>query len=1564
MSEYTKQKKVKNIAELIFINAETQPDKISYRFINSNGSSTYLTSSDLAHEVSKLASVIRTFAMPGDTIILGAQPGLEYVISFYACLLAGTIAVPVFPPVTCTMAERFVHIIQDAKPKLVICDKETVNKLNKGILFNRLLPKMMKSFVGINSELENLLTYLKEQKIRLISSEDRAQVSSMDVPTSSNHPLAFLQYTSGSTGAPKGVMISHENLLDNFEVIRKALRHHEQSHKFSWLPPYHDMGLIAGILEPLYVGFPATLMSTIDFIRQPMKWIQYLSDYACTSTGAPNFAFELCVKHAKDNDLSLLDLSAIEVIANGAEPINHHTINQFYEIFAPAGLRRGAIFPCYGLAEATVMVSAKPLLEAEKIITVNTKLLSQNKVQLTNAEQATTLVSSGIPQMPVKILNTATGLECREGEVGDIWVAGKSISRGYFQNQQATEQAFGHKLNGEAVSYLATGDIGFLHEQELFICGRKKDLIIINGQNFYPQDIEYQAILSSDKIRRGGVVAYSQFEDGKERIIVVCEIKADTSSDAYPKIAAQIQENLAKTLHLSVDHLYFIPPKMLPKTTSGKLQRRACAEKIEQNALTILYHKTRISTDVQQPLAAEFSSDTWLQQLQITSPELRQAKLNSLLANEASQILNLAANEHLSLEHGLFELGFDSIKFIQFQEKIKKELGVEPGEDFLFNFPSIDKASKELIAQLFPEKTSEIADKNESNDLRRSAEHEPIAVIGMSAVFPGARNIDEFWHNLVNEHDAISDIPTERFDVDSYYSIKKGEKGRICTKKAGIIENIEHFDAAFFNINTKEAELLDPQQRLLLQQTWLAFEQAKMNVHDLKDSNTGVFIGISTHDYEQYIYKQQDIGLSTYLSTGNATSTASGRLSHFFGFHGPCLSLDTACSSSLVAINEACMHLQNGACDLAVSGGVNIILCPDLFISFSQAGMLAADGKCKTFDAKADGYVRGEGCGVVILKRLSDAIRDKDEIIAVIQGSSVVHDGLSSGLTVPNGQAQQQLIRTALANSKLSSTDVCYLECHGTGTSLGDPIEVQAVNEVFTARKEPLFLGSVKANIGHLEAAAGIAGFIKVLLCLQHRTIPAQINFDELNPKIKLNDTLRINIQPERIAKDKKFIAAINSFGFSGTNAHVILSEAPLPKEVNHHLPLPQQFIFVLSAKTEQSCKNLHKAYLDYLSKSEDSLANICYTAAIGRKQFNYRVAVLASSKEELISQLLKTSLSSITPCTTEKALISHDLSEMKEAFLAGKSIDWSAYYEPYKMALHRVPLPSYPFTTQRYWVNNTKELNQNLGAAQFVMEKIATYSEIELEKLCSEAKLRSEVGLDSISWAELSASLNSALKGPLIDQNIYIHDGTVGDLIDSFSTSKQSSINLIKKKTFEFKDILNKETTLVQKINDWHQEEINTLSIRVDNSFCHKKNKENVLVSRFSACHFADNLHLLELVRDKNHAFFYEHEMDHIPGMYLLESIRQCAEVVFHSLSTEKISFILNSITSEFFLFAEHDIPLFVIAHTEEATAQAISKGTCSMQFLLVQNMRVLSHFKITGTIVDQQSYQRMRSA
>ena len=351
---------------------------------------------------------------------------------------------------------------------------------------------------------------------------------------------------------------------------------------------------------------------------------------------------------------------------------------------------------------------------------------------------------------------------------------------------------------------------------------------------------------------------------------------------------------------------------------------------------------------------------------------------------------------------------------------------------------------------------------------------EPIAVIGIGCRFPGDANDPElFWQNLVNGVDVIREVPLERWDIDALYDPDPQQPGKMSTRWGGFLKDVDQFDAQFFGISPREARSMDPQQRLLLEVSWSALEHAMQNPAKLIGSQTGVFVGITVNDYLQVQNTLQSLDqIDAYRLTGNSLNSAAGRLSYFFGFHGPSLAVDTACSSSLVAVHLAFQSLRNGESNLALAGGVNLILSPEMSIGASKASMLAPDGRCKTFDSRADGFVRSEGCGVVVLKRLSDAQANGDRILAVIRGSAVNQDGFSSGLTVPNKLAQEAVIRTALKNAGVNPNEIQYVEAHGTGTSLGDPIEVRALSAVLSegrSHETPFWLGSIKTNIGHAE---------------------------------------------------------------------------------------------------------------------------------------------------------------------------------------------------------------------------------------------------------------------------------------------------------------------------------------------------------------------------------------------------------------------------------------------------------------------------------------------------------------
>lgn len=540
------------------------------------------------------------------------------------------------------------------------------------------------------------------------------------------------------------------------------------------------------------------------------------------------------------------------------------------------------------------------------------------------------------------------------------------------------------------------------------------------------------------------------------------------------------------------------------------------------------------------------------------------------------------------------------------------------------------------------------------------AKREPIAIIGMGCRFPGGADSPEaFWKLLSDGVDAIAPIPIDRWNVDDYYDPNPDTPGKMYARQGGFLPDIDRFDSQFFGISAQEARSLDPQQRLLLEVSWEALENANQASDRLFNSTTGVFIGICSNDYNRVLWGENDqTRIDAFSATGNALSVAAGRLSYILGLKGPSLTVDTACSSSLVAVHLACQHLRHKECNLALVGGVNLLLAPDSTIAFSKTRMLAADGRCKTFDAKANGYVRGEGCGVIVLKRLSDAVAEKDNILAVIRGSAVNHNGRSSSLIAPNGLSQQAVIRQALENGKVNPAQVSYVEVQGTGTALGEPIEVEALAAVFNQNRlpnQPLVIGSVKTNIGHLEAASGIASLIKVVLAMQHGEIPPHLHFQEPNPYINW-DKLAVKVPTQRTAwteGEQPRLAGISAFGFSGTNAHIILEEVPGRQGNNDNFSVVTRplHILTLSAKTEESLVQLAQKYEKYLIANPNvSLADVCFTANFGRSHFSHRLSIVASAISELTEKLAAFSIGkSSVNCFTGVATINP-----KVAFLFG----------------------------------------------------------------------------------------------------------------------------------------------------------------------------------------------------------------------------------------------------------------------------------------------------------------------
>ncbi|HET8842172.1 MAG TPA: beta-ketoacyl synthase N-terminal-like domain-containing protein, partial [Ktedonobacteraceae bacterium] len=604
----------------------------------------------------------------------------------------------------------------------------------------------------------------------------------------------------------------------------------------------------------------------------------------------------------------------------------------------------------------------------------------------------------------------------------------------------------------------------------------------------------------------------------------------------------------------------------------------------------------------------------------------KQEALQSWLVSRLAERLSLEPAE-IDIHESFSNYGLDSATAVELSGELEALLERELSPTLFFDYPNIGV----LLRHLLQDKKNAAPDFHQQETASGDRFREPIAIIGMGCRFPGNANTPEqFWHLLQNGVDAVTEVPSTRWNSHTFYDPDPEMPGKMYTRAGAFLQDLDQFDAHFFGISPREAVRMHPQQRLLLEVAWEALENAGQKLESLAESRTAVYVGVmATHDYALL---QTQSGDATYIDDpyfgiGNASSITSGRLSYLFNLQGPNLAVDTACSSSLVAVHLASESLRNHECSMALAGGVSTNLHPEQMINACKMHMLSPDGLCKTFDADANGFVMGEGCGVVVLKRLSDALSAKDPILAVIRGSAVNQDGQSNGITAPNKFAQEAVIRQALAQARVDPLAVSYVEAHGSATSLGDPIEIEALAATFGQARSlahPLMVGSVKTNIGHLAGAAGIAGLIKTVLALQHKEIPPHLHLKTRNPHVHW-DVCPVVIPTVRLSwsadDEKPRLAGVSSFGWSGTNAHVILEEGP--QIVLDEPETSKSQLILLSAKTEEALEHATAALLEYLKQHPRvSLADVAYTYHVGRTAFAHRRTLVCGNNQEAILAL------------------------------------------------------------------------------------------------------------------------------------------------------------------------------------------------------------------------------------------------------------------------------------------------------------------------------------------------------
>jgi len=1124
----------------------------------------------------------------GERVLLGFPPGLDFLVGLFGCLYAGLVAVPAYPPRFHKPDPRLEGMVIDCQPAIL---------LTSG---------------GYEREFDRLAA--TSPRLGEVPRLNTATVP--DTPSSTWQPrqprtadVAFLQYTSGSTGMPKGVMVTHACVWHNLSEMKRIFGLNADTVVVSWLPVFHDMGLVGNILQGLHSGCTLYQLAPASFVQNPFLWLKLLSEKRALISGGPCFGYRHCLTRITPEQKRQLDLGSWKIAYVGAEPISAAVLDRFAATFAECGFRREAFFPCYGLAEASLMVTgsdkdAPPTMRRF----AGTSLENRRPVP---DDGGVSLVGSGrpLPGLEISLVDPLSRLPVSGEQIGEIWVSGPSVAAGYW-NRPGDPAFGGDSGNGHAGACLRTGDLGFWHEGELFVTGRLNDLIIIRGRNYYPHDLEDALAKAIPELCDARAAAFASDAEDGPRLVIVQETPRGLPPDKLPEVARKIREVIADLFELEVHTAVFVKHGRIPRASSGKTRRKECCRLFEAGELEIMKQLTGADagTHAPGPAAAEPSATH------------RSSEIKDWLVKRLARRLQTEP-ERIDPDKPFAAFGLDSLALLTLAADLEKWLGRTISPTFLYEAPTI-KALARALGKHPGDDPQAATPAEDKAALAR------IAIVGIGCRFPQCHGPEEFWQLLSEGRCAVGELPPGRWPIQTS-EVSKTSEAYQPVQRGGFLGDVQHFDAAFFGITPLEAFSIDPQHRLLLETAWEALEHAGLPPDGLGGRSVGVFVGISTNDYARLLLAHSGHA-DAYLGTGNALCMAAHRLSYHLDLQGPSLAVDTACSSSLVAVHLACQAIRNGECELALAGGVNLLLTPDISESLARAQMLSPTGLCKTFDASADGYVRGEGCGVVVLKPLQHALRDRDPILAVIDASAVNQDGRSNGITAPNGALQTKLIRRTLELANVSAEDIGYVEAHGTGTSLGDPIEFEALVGALGQGKEACALGAVKTNLGHLEAAAGIASLIKTVLQVYHGRLAPHLHLQRVNPLMPLEGS-RFRI-PARLedwpAAGKPRRAGVSSFGFGGTNAHVIISQSPAAGWVRAETPERSALdrsvhLLSLSARTEPALNELALRYADWLAVRPDiSLADVCATAACGRTHFSHRLAIQGTEVGAVVDSL------------------------------------------------------------------------------------------------------------------------------------------------------------------------------------------------------------------------------------------------------------------------------------------------------------------------------------------------------
>ena len=1061
--------------------------------------------------------------------------------------------------------------------------------------------------------------------------------------------IAYVIFTSGSTGKPKGIMVKHQGLSNFLISMRKEPGCTKDDYLLALTTICFDIAGLEMYL-PLISGAKLEILDE-NMAKDGIALLDKFESSDATILQATPATWQMLLAAGWDKHKNIKALCGGEALTD--------------ELAAKLTTLCDELWNMYGPTETTIWSSICQLKHGDEV---------SIGYPIDNTELY--ILDEDFKPVP-------------EESIGELYIGGLGVAKGYMNNEKENKKKFIKDIfsnNPNDIMY-RTGDLVKRNSKgHIKYVGRVDFQVKINGFRIELGEIE-KVLESLEEVKRAVVVTRGEADSKYLVAFLIASDENNLPSSDYIKTC--IKRKLSD---------YMVPVKYVflkdyPLTLNKKVDRK----KLSNEKISALVNEDvdKLHEDNKVPL--------------LDFVECIAEYVKKCIAE-----IKLLDIEDIDSDAYISEYGFNSISFTTLSVKINKYFGIKINPTIFYTYQNISDFSKFLyknftkqVEETIGKENIEVSAKSEPKVLCEPKEDKKedikytgdIAIIGMNGIFPKAANLNEFWDNLLNKKDCISEVPIDRWDWKKFYNEADNSSNKITSKWGGFIDDADKFDTKFFNISPREAELMDPQQRCMMQVVWNLFEDAGYKPSDLAESNTGVFIGATSNDYSDILFR--DSNIESHSITGVSNNIIPNRISYFFNLNGPSELIDTACSSALTSVCRAVNSIRSGECDIAVAGGVNILMTPFPYIALGKSNMLCKDGRCKTFDESANGYVRGEAAAAILCKPLDKAYEDKDNIYAVIKGTAVNHGGKTNSLTAPNPNAERDLIKTALKDANTDLSTIGYIETHGTGTALGDPIEINALNMVYEdeesheCSKPHCVLGSVKTNIGHTEAVAGLAGLIKSVLSVYNKKIVSNINFNKLNPYINLESSpfsvadkneewlSLLNDNSEEIPRR----ASVSSFGFGGSNAHVIVEEFSSNKKNKEDND--EELAILISAKYKEGVKLRASELIEYLNKdigfnnsSDVTLKEIAYTLANGREHMKERAAFIVRNKEELkyaLNEFIEGN-NEINNKVQDKKLL-----QMVADWKQGEDIDWSTIYK--KNEQFKVHLPGYSFKKDRYWV-------------------------------------------------------------------------------------------------------------------------------------------------------------------------------------------------------------------------------------------------------------------------------------